>query len=311
MKPADGNRPRAILVVLDDQGSSSLMHHAVVLARRSGARVVLVHVLAPDPAEKKTPVGFLRIADPSQARTVLERLEYAALQAVWQGIDCESIVLSGDPAEQIGALARARGADRVLVTTRTVPDDYDSGELPIAEHLLDRLDVPLYVLGPFARSYPETGPQDGRILLPLSLRHDRLDYLKFASGLAREMCSRLALLHVVSTAGISLPQRDQLLVKARTHLAALAASESDSLFPIEVLVREGEVVRSIVEEAMCPHRDLIVLGTRIRHGPLAPRSAVAHDVIQAARCPVVTLKPHGVPAAKTDEWNRLARAREG
>lgn len=84
-------------------------------------------------------------------------------------------------------------------------------------------------------------------------------------------------------------QQQQAQIKASTQLAAFAASAPNPLFPIEILVREGDVVQSIVEETMCPHRDLIVLGTGpVRHRA-ASRTDVIHRVIAQARCPVVAL----------------------
>lgn len=281
--------PRPILVVSNLEQNDILVHHAAAQARRTGTRVILVYVVPPYPSEKKTSPGIVRIADPAVCRAVLDKLEFAALQLLWQGIVCYPLVLSGDPAEQIAALARGRGADRVLMAARQLPGESASREGSIAECLLGELDIPLFVLGPQLVSVSETDASDGRILLPLSLRHDRSEFVRFGSSLARETCSRLALLHVLTTSGTTEQQRQQLQIRARTHLAALAASAPNPLFPIEILVREGNVVQSIVEETICPHRDLIVLGTGSLHHGAASRNGVVHQVIANARCPVVAL----------------------
>lgn len=144
MKPADVNMP--VLSNLEQNGM--LVYHAAAQARRTGTRVIVVHVVPPNPDEKKASLGVLRLADPAVCRAVLDKLEYAALQLLWQRIVCYPVVLTGDPAEQIAALARSRGADRVLVAARSVQDRPASGEFSLAERLLGRLDIPLFVLGP-------------------------------------------------------------------------------------------------------------------------------------------------------------------
>lgn len=291
MKPADANNPRPILVASNLDQNALLMHHAAAQARRTDARVILVHVVPPHPADKKTSPGMVTFAEPAVCRAVLGKLELAALQLLWHGIVCDPIVLKGDPAEQIAAIARARGADRVLAASQTSPDNAAVGESSLVERLLGTLEIPLFVFGPNFRCPPETAVSDGRILLPMSLRHHRPDYVEFGTKLARETRSRLALLHVVSGSDIAEHQRQQLQTSARTRLAALAASQPNPLFPIEILVREGDVVQCIVEEAMCPHRDLIVLGTGTVHHGAASQTGVVHEVIAQARCPVVALRP--------------------
>lgn len=291
MRAADAIMPRPILVALDPEQDSLLVHHAAVQARRTDARVILAHVIPPDPGEKKISFGMVRFANAVRCRAVLDKLEFAALQLLWQGILCDPVVLSGDPAEQIAEIARARGADRVLMAARGSSVQSAFGDSSIAQRLLQELDVPLFVLGPHVSTLPEADPSDGRILLFLSLRHDRPEYVRFASRLAREACSRLVLLHSVNTSGLTEQQRYQAHIRARRHLAALAASEPDTLFPIEILVREGEVVQTMVEETMCPHRDLIVLGTGASHHGAAARNEIIHQVIANTCCPVVALKP--------------------
>lgn len=291
MRSADAKTPGPILVVSNLKQDFLLVHHAAAQARKTGARVILVRVIPPDPTEKKTSPGIVRITDPSACREVLDKLEFAALRLMWQGIICDPVVLSGDPVEQIVAIAHARGADRVLVASETTAGRSASGESSTAERLLGALEIPLFVFGPQVSLLPATDVSDGRILLPLSLRHDRPDYVKFASGLARETCSRLALLHVVNSSGMAEHQRTQLQTSARTQLAAVAASEPSPLFPIDILVREGDVVQSIVEETICPHRDLIVLGTGALHHGGPSRNGVVDQVIANARCPVVAIKP--------------------
>lgn len=300
MRSADTNSARPILVASNLEENSLLVHHAAMQARRTGARVVLAHVVAPKAAEKKTSPGIVRIADPALCRTVLDQLEFAAIQLLWQGIVCDPVVLSGDPAQQIVALAHARGADRVLVADRVCSVESSSGETTV-QRLLRTLDLPLFVLGPHASSIPEADVADGRILLPLSLRHDRPEYVAFGSRLAREICSRLTLFHVIDTSHMTERQRQQVHTNAYTQLAALAATESNPLFPIEILVREGDVVQAIVEEAVCPHRDLIVLGTGPVHYGVATRNGVVRQVIANARCPVVALKPQHTADAKSSE----------
>lgn len=283
--------PRTILVATNLADGPALLLHGAAHANRSGARLLLVHVVPPPQT-----LAVEGRAQPSpslpSARAARNALEQLALQLQWQGILCEPVVVEGSPVEQIAALVRSRRVDRVLVAPRRVSLTQDTARPSVAETLIATLDVPVFVIG--RNVYPTSFADhpDGRILLALSLRSDRPDYLDFACGFALERRARLTLLHVLDVSGLNESQREQSRIHARTRLAALAASETGLSCTPDIAIREGDPARGIIDEGVCPSRDFIILGS----SSLSPHSwgrgaHIVHRVIAEARCPVITLKP--------------------
>ena len=284
MKLSPMSDPLPILVATNLDDTHMLLTHAVVQARANGARILLAHVIAPVRSEKNRAPAEVRMAGPGLCREAQDALEYAALQLQWQGILCDPFLLSGDTAEQIAALARAKNAGRILVGA------YRDRGRSLAQRLMASMEIPVFVLGPQVTPFPSGDAHEGRILLPLSLRHERPAYLRLAARLARETGARVALLHVIEAEGMTDAERQREQMRTRMQLAALAATEKGLRYPIEIVVREGNVARAIAEEAMCPHRDYILLGSgslRAEDG----KQGIVQQVIERARCPVITVKP--------------------
>lgn len=274
-----------ILVATNLADMHVLMKHATAQARANGARILLAHVIPAAASEKKTGPTLVRMNDPGHCKNAQETLEFVALQLQWQGILCDPFLLTGDPAEQIAALARRKGATRILMAASR------GAGCSMADRLMARVEIPVFVIGPQVTPFPAGDTHAGRILLPLSLRSRGTTHLRLAARLARETGSRVALLHVIDPAGMTETEKQRAQMRARMQLAALAATEESLRSPIEIVVREGNVVRAIVEEARCPHRDCILLG-RNSPGPENHQGGgIAQQVIERARCPVITVKP--------------------
>lgn len=303
MKLSPMRDPDPILVATNLDDTHMLLTHAVAQARVMEARILLVHVVPPAVTQKKTAPGVVTLAGPGICREAQEALEFAALQLQWQGVLCDPFLLAGDTAEQIAALARAKSAGRILVGA------WRDGGRSVAQRLMASVEIPVFVLGPQVTPFPSGDAHEGRILLPLSLRHERPAYIRLAARLASETGSRVALLHVIETQGMTESERQREQTRTRMQLAALAAMEKRVRYPIEIVVREGNVPRAIVEEAMCPHRDFILLGSgslRAEDG----KQGIVQQVIERARCPVITVKPdvggvigHELSESKTGTLN--------
>lgn len=290
--------PRVILVAtnLDDQ--PALMSHAAAEARRSGARLLLVHVIPPPAAHESAAAGTPHVYILRSTHQAADALEHMALRLQWQGILCEPAVLKGRPDEQIEALVRSRNVDRVMVAALAGSGRGPSVGRSVADDLIAALPVPVCVVN--SHAYPESlrEPTVGRVLLPLSLRAVRQEYVDFACGVARARGARLTLLHVVDP--LLGTGRDRAMARdaARVRLAALTATHEDLPWRPDIAVRDGDPATEIVEEALCPFRDLIILGssslTAARH-----QSGIIESVLAESRCPVITLKPpHSMASAE-------------
>lgn len=275
---------KAILVATNLRDHPALMIHATAQARACGAGILLAHVV---PEYSSAAARLPRAPSIREAQT---HLEDVARHIRWQGIPCEPFVAGGQPAEQLAALAALRNVDRVIVAVRNsrVPGQSLIGS--VAENLILALDLPVFVIGRHVDPLPSGKVLSGRILLPVSLRHDCSPIIDFACRLARQSHSRVALLHVLNPSNIDADERDRAYASARMRLAAIAAPHSGLPSPIEIVLREGNIARAIVEEAVCPHRDFIVLGSSSLSRGSDPLNSIVHQVVGEARCPVITLR---------------------
>lgn len=300
--------PRVILVAVNLDDQPALMRYAVAEARRSGARLLLVHVIPPPLPRKDAAISPPRVLLLPSTHAAAEALDHLALRLQWQGVLAEPIVLKGRPNEQIQTLVQSRKVDRVIVAARSGLRLEPSSGRSVAEHLMASLPVPVCVIG--SRSCPEM-PHDAameRVLLALSLRTDRKENVDFAFGVARARNARLTLLHVIDPSSVGSHERARAHEPIRLRLAALAATHDELSWQPDISVREGDPALQIVEEAACPFRDLIILGSSsLTPFPQGRESNLIDRVIAETRCPVLVLKPPvgAVRAEPVIEWQAL------
>jgi nucleotide-binding universal stress UspA family protein len=283
--------PRVILLATNLHDPPDLMRHAVAEARRSGARLLLVHVIPPHAPQEDAAGSPPRVFLFPSADCAANALEQLALQLQWQGVLCEAVVLRGRPAEQICALVPLRKVDRVFVASRGRAAGASAGPC-VAEELASALAIPVCVVSSQADPAAMSGARASRVLLALSLRSMRREYVDFAFGVARARGARLTLLHVLEGSSIRERHRASAHDRAMLRLAALAATCDARPRGTDLVVRDGDPAAQIVEQAGCPFQDLIVLGSSSLRSSSAMLGAnILRRVIAEARCPVITLKP--------------------
>lgn len=136
-----------------------------------------------------------------------------------------------------------------------------------------------------------------RLLCVVDLLEDAPAVARRAAELARSCGGRLDLLHVfefvpVEPMGETLMPavqiEEELLQRARQRLAALAADLD--LKDSELLVEAGNVKSEIIRVARERHADLIVIGSRERHGPSILVNLTEDTVLHAAPCDVLAVR---------------------
>lgn len=136
-----------------------------------------------------------------------------------------------------------------------------------------------------------------RILLVVDLSEDSLQIGRRARDLAATLGSELELLHVVEFMPVEpmgetlMPAvriENELLVRARQRLTALASELGlpDALHRVESGNVKAEVVRVARERQV----DLIVLGSRERHGLSILVNFTEDTVLHAAPCDVLAVR---------------------
>jgi universal stress protein A len=136
-----------------------------------------------------------------------------------------------------------------------------------------------------------------RVLLVVDLTEDSLTIGRKAQALATALGAEIELLHVVEFVPVEpmgealLPSaqiQEDLLQRAQQRLAALAA---DLGIPgVSARVETGNVKSEIVRVARERHSDLIVLGSRERHGLSILVNLTEDTVLHAAPCDVLAMR---------------------
>jgi len=136
-----------------------------------------------------------------------------------------------------------------------------------------------------------------RVLLVVDLTDDSVTIGRRAQALAAALGAEVELLHVVEFVPVeplgetlmpAVHVEEELLESARARLTALAAELG--LAGAAARVESGNVKAEIVRVARERHADLIVLGSRERHGLSILVNLTADTVLHAAPCDVLAMR---------------------
>jgi universal stress protein A len=136
-----------------------------------------------------------------------------------------------------------------------------------------------------------------RFLLVVDLSEDSLAIARKAQALAAALQAQIELLHVVEFVPVeplgenlmpAIQVEDDLLRGAQQRLRALAAELGMADAPCRV--ESGHVKAEIVRIARERHSDLIILGSRERHGLSILVNFTEDTVLHAAPCDVLAMR---------------------
>ena len=136
-----------------------------------------------------------------------------------------------------------------------------------------------------------------RVLLVVDLTEDSLAIGRKAQALAAALGAEVELLHVVEFVPVepigetlmpSVHVEEELLESARARLAALATELGLGGAPCRV--ESGNVKAEIVRAARERRADLIILGSRERHGLSVLVNLTEDTVLHAAPCDVLAMR---------------------
>ena len=285
------SNPEVILVATNLLEGHNLILHAIYQAKLSGAKVLLVHVVPPSYSLSEAPNGMPFILPSPMVRNVKAKLDGIAENFRREDVECEPIVLTGLPGEQISRLVRSRSVDRVIVATRNTTGVARLVEESVAEEMIAALEVPVCVIGRRTHPGAACGTPLTRILLATSFHSGSALLARFSSTLAEVNHSRLVLLHVLETSGMSEQHRELAKFEARKRLSDLVPKEARHWEEPSYVVREGDPASVISAEAGSIPQDLVILGSP--HPSVASwllGTGVAHRVVIESECPVITIK---------------------
>lgn len=288
--------PSVILVATDLSDLDRLMEFAVHEAAETGARLILLHVLATGAGMAVDPAG-MPYYDPAGA------LEFAARTlhpwctlARERGIACDALVREGNVAQQIAASVRQFQTDRILLGTRSRGKASKLLLGSVAEQVLRSVNLPVITVGPEAHLPVGSSGHEKVVLHATTLREASRPSAALACHIAASQGAKLVLLHVLppmhemELQGLPTGLESTAMHQLRDLAAEMIAGEAGNPV-VEPRVAHGNPSIEILAASAELSAGLIVLGA-VHHSTLQnlTRDHTVYRVLAHARCPVLTLR---------------------
>jgi nucleotide-binding universal stress UspA family protein len=298
--------PAVILVATDLSDLDRLMPFALEQASQTGARLILLHVIASSAAMSVDAVG-MPYYDPSGALEFAEKALRPWCEAAHrQGIGCDGLVREGHATQQIAAAARQFQADRILLGTRSRSKLGKMLLGSVAEQVLRSVNLPVITVGPEAHLAVQSGDEERVVLHATTLRETSRPSAALACQIAAGLNAKLVLLHVLPP--MDEMRRDGLptgLDSAAMRELRVLATETGTgcRLDVEPVVVHGNPSIEILAESSERKVILIVLGATHRSAfENLTRDRTVYRVLAHAQCPVLTLREaQAMPAEGTAE----------
>ena len=303
-----------ILIPLDGSPlGERALRVALALARRSQARVELVHVRAPGASSANAPMYDTRL-DEELEQGIRDRISALAERLVRdERVTATAVFLRGDVARALDEHAAARGVDLIVMTSHGRGGFSRAWLGSVADELIRRATVPLLIVRPDTDDPPEVcEPVFRRMLVPLDGSQRAEDVLAHAAALGIPGATEYLLLNVVTPRMAVDPFPGLVTMLGRTDLTRRVEEEraraDDYLERVANSFREiGATVsaHTVVDERAAPailefaserSVDLIVLSTRVRTATERVLvGSVADKIARGASVPILISGPHAVP----------------
>ena len=289
--------PASILVATDLSDLDRLMPFALQQAVETGARLILLHVLAAGAGIAIDPIGA-PYYDPSTALEFAEKtLEPWCKLALEQEVVCGALVREGNAVQQIAASVRQFNVDRILLGTRSRSKVSKLLLGSVAEQVLRSVNLPVITVGPEAHLPVESSGQQKTVLHATTLRETSRPSAALACRIASSQHARLVLLHVLPPAdemerkGLATGLDSTAMHALRILAAHTGAEDSNGCGNVEPRVAHGNPSIEILATAAEMHASLIVLGAT-QHSTIQSltRDHTIYRVLAHARCPVLTIR---------------------
>lgn len=280
---ADVKLKNVLLATDFSSGSKEALKTAIALSKRFGAKLFIVHAAATHPFAAAypeldgVPLESLGTTAPAQME---ELASYHGLRCVQH----ETMVLYGSAVNVVNQLVEERKIDLVVVSSHggSGADRVLFGS--VAETIVRHANCPVMVVGPKVKT---EHLQYASILLATDLSVPGLRAAKYAVALAKEMGSRITLLHVLPELRAD---RNVAYEEACCELKALLPADAECWCEPKLRVEVGDPAEEILEAASQDEAELIVMAAE--HGFLANHApwAIFSRVVREARCPVLGLR---------------------
>jgi nucleotide-binding universal stress UspA family protein len=273
----------SVLVATDfSPASTQAVLYATAIARRHNSKLFIVHVVN-SRSESDLMDGWRAGQAEITKQLLANRLD---------GIQHELVVKSGQVEEVLSRFIVEKRIDLVVVGTRGRAGVLKLLLGSVAENIFRRALCPVLTVGPnVSGQNPEAGPE--RILAPTGFAAHSVFGVRYAIGLAQNLHTSIALLHVVTESGeLSGDAKSRMIADRLGRLRTLIPANINLAAEPLLFVEFGPAPEKILETATAWNANLIVLGLRSVQEASAGRAtwARAYEIVSKANCPVLTVR---------------------
>ena len=176
------------------------IRYAVSLADKVGAGLALVHVVEPAPAFAGMESVVLARDDAEVIEIAERELDQLAEKESKKDLPVMSFVRHGKPFNEIGALARSRQADLIVIATRGYTGLKNLWLGSTAERVVRH--GPCAVLTVPPQNAKVRGFQLSKIVVPIDFSETSAEALPYAAALAERFGAEIILLHVIEPVAV-------------------------------------------------------------------------------------------------------------
>jgi nucleotide-binding universal stress UspA family protein len=279
---------RSILLATNLSDMEWLFPFACSLAEESGASITLLHVLTAMHG-MCVDMGGMPYYRPDEAiAAITPQLQELCGVAHTAEIQCEAMVIAGNPVDVIHEIANRVHADLLIMGTRGHRGIEKWLLGSVAETILRSSPIPVVAVGPNARKFAALRRPVKSILFSTSLKKDSRESTDLAYKWSKRLCAHLTLLHAMQSRPKDELEYERIYMMRENELRALLPDQVFREQLAEVQIQSGRPARVILAASTCA--DLIILGTRPNPalGRLAPEG-ILYQVLMEAHCPVATI----------------------
>jgi nucleotide-binding universal stress UspA family protein len=295
--------------------SKVALERAAAWARHFTARLVVVTVVEPllvNAAAAGYDMDLVRDEILPELRDFVEKTSVAGGTGM---PPLEVMLLVGEPAAEIIALARREHAQLVVIATHGLSGYRKMLLGSTTEKVLRQTTVPVLVAPPPEQTPPNTDPSRidvGRVLAPVDFKDECVTDVRAAASLAHTFGVPLLLVHVIAPLkGLErlrtrLDTHNRVQIERAEQQIQQLVSEVGAPPGIETVVAVGSPAEHIAQIAVARGVGLIVMGLRRQEHMFGPRpGSIAYRVLGLAPARVLALPPGQADA----EWLRAPAGR--
>jgi nucleotide-binding universal stress UspA family protein len=283
---------KTILFATDfSESAKRAQSYATGLSNRFRAKVIVVH--AKEAPNYALPPESWRRADDADALQMQELRQ--SLAKLTPGLECEFCVGEGTAWQIVEAALEKNKADLIVLGTRGRTGATKLLLGSQAETILRRASCPVLTVGPHAKTITGGEKELQEVLYATDFSPESQAAAPYAISITLALQAHLNLLHVVEEQKVGELVRPTDVVSASEPLLrSLVPKDAKFWSEPRCFVETGVAAEKILEVAEHIPASLIVLGVRKPAGVPGAAThlgiALAHKIIAAAKCPVLTVR---------------------